>query len=153
MDCAKHGIADQIVDVIVRKLKNEPSFHRRVDYWFLLDSFTEVTHTQKVAAYLPIVQTSLPRILNATAPPGGVARENRKQCLKVLNLRFEKEGEPSRLSPVDIYVSTVDQERLCLQPEEAHLREGGVGFGCTTVGPHGPKPRRSEMHRQIVLAR
>lgn len=36
-----------------------------------------------VMAYLPIVQNSLPRILNAAAPPGGVARENRKQCLKV----------------------------------------------------------------------
>lgn len=36
-----------------------------------------------VAAYLPIVQSSLPRILNAAAPPGGAARENRKQCLKV----------------------------------------------------------------------
>lgn len=36
-----------------------------------------------VAAYLPIVQSFLPRILNAAAPPGGAARENRKQCLKV----------------------------------------------------------------------
>nr|XP_024381171.1 protein HUA2-LIKE 1-like [Physcomitrium patens] len=90
MDCAKHGIAEQIVEVIVRKLENEPSFHRRVDYWFLLDSVTQVAHTQKVVAYLPIVQSFLPRILNAAAPPGGGARENRKQCLKVLNLWLER---------------------------------------------------------------
>uniref|UniRef100_A0A7I4A4D8 PWWP domain-containing protein n=1 Tax=Physcomitrium patens TaxID=3218 RepID=A0A7I4A4D8_PHYPA len=94
MDCAKHGIADQIVEVIVRKLENEPSFHRRVDYWFLLDSVTQVAHTQKVAAYLPIVQSFLPRILNAAAPPGGAARENRKQCLKVLNLWLERKVMP-----------------------------------------------------------
>lgn len=36
-----------------------------------------------MAVFLPIVQSFLPRILNAAAPPGGVARENRKQCLKV----------------------------------------------------------------------
>ncbi|XP_024396834.1 cellulose synthase A catalytic subunit 7 [UDP-forming] isoform X1 [Physcomitrium patens] len=33
---------------------------------------------------------------------------NRETYLDRLSLRFEKEGEPSRLCPVDIYVSTVD---------------------------------------------
>ena len=37
----------QIVEIILLKLENEPSFHRRVDFWFLLDSVTQVAHTQK----------------------------------------------------------------------------------------------------------
>ncbi|KAG0604909.1 hypothetical protein M758_9G018500 [Ceratodon purpureus] len=97
MDCAKHGIAEQIVEIILLKLENEPSFHRRVDFWFLLDSVTQVAHTQKVSAFLPIVQASLPRILNAAAPPGGSARENRKQCLKVLNLWLERKVMPESI--------------------------------------------------------
>lgn len=48
-----------------------------------IDHFLVVLLDSSVVAYLPIVQSSLPRILNAAAPPGGVARENRKQCLKV----------------------------------------------------------------------
>ena len=28
-------------------MENEASFHRRVDFWFLLDSVTQVAHTQK----------------------------------------------------------------------------------------------------------
>ncbi len=36
-----------MVEIIVLKLENEPSFHRRVDFWFLLDSVTQVAHTQK----------------------------------------------------------------------------------------------------------
>lgn len=36
------------------------------------------------ASYIPIVQTALPRLLGAAAPPGANARENRKQCLKVI---------------------------------------------------------------------
>ena len=47
------------------------------------DEFLAVFWGPIVAAYLPIVQDSLPRILNAAAPPGSAARENRKQCLKV----------------------------------------------------------------------
>ena len=35
------------------------------------------------ASYIPMVQTALPRLLGAAAPPGASARENRRQCLKV----------------------------------------------------------------------
>lgn len=35
------------MEIIVLKLENEASFHRRVDFWFLLDSVTQVAHSQK----------------------------------------------------------------------------------------------------------
>lgn len=38
------------------------------------------------ASYIPTVQEALSRILGAAAPPGANARENRRQCLKVLNI-------------------------------------------------------------------
>lgn len=38
------------------------------------------------ASYVPTVQAALPRLLGAAAPPGSSARENRRQCLKVLTL-------------------------------------------------------------------
>lgn len=36
------------------------------------------------ASYIPTVQAALPRLLGAAAPPGTGARENRRQCHKVL---------------------------------------------------------------------
>ncbi len=42
-----------------------------------------------VSAYLPVVQAVLPRILSAAAPAGSVARENRKQCLKVIPTLYD----------------------------------------------------------------
>jgi hypothetical protein len=42
-----------------------------------------------VSAYLPVVQAVLPRILSAAAPAGSVARENRKQCLKVIPTLYQ----------------------------------------------------------------
>lgn len=36
------------------------------------------------ASYIPTVQAALPRLLGAAAPPGAGARENRRQCLKVI---------------------------------------------------------------------
>lgn len=36
------------------------------------------------ASYIPAVQAALPRLLGAAAPPGVGARENRRQCLKVI---------------------------------------------------------------------
>lgn len=36
------------------------------------------------ASYIPAVQAALPRLLVAAAPPGSGARENRRQCLKVI---------------------------------------------------------------------
>jgi len=93
IDCAKYGIAGEVVEVIVRRLENEASFHRRIDLFFLVDSITQCSHTQKGiagATYLPAVQGALPRLLGAAAPQGSIARENRRQCLKVLRLWLER---------------------------------------------------------------
>lgn len=38
------------------------------------------------ASYIPTVQAALPRLLGAAAPSGAGARENRRQCLKVIVL-------------------------------------------------------------------
>lgn len=38
------------------------------------------------ASYIPTVQAALPRLLGAAAPPGAAARENRRQCLKVISI-------------------------------------------------------------------
>lgn len=47
IDCAKHGIANEVVELLTRKLENESSFHRRVDLFFLVDSITQCSHSQK----------------------------------------------------------------------------------------------------------
>ncbi|KAK9691403.1 hypothetical protein RND81_09G194900 [Saponaria officinalis] len=97
IDCAKYGIANEVVDLLIRKLENESSFHRRVDLFFLVDSITQCSHGQKGvagASYLPTIQAALPRLLGAAAPPGSNARENRRQCLKVLRLWLERKILP-----------------------------------------------------------
>lgn len=93
IDCAKYSLAGEVVELIVRRLENEASFHRRIDLFFLVDSITQCSHTQKGiagATYLPAVQAALPRLLGAAAPQGSTARENRRQCLKVLRLWLER---------------------------------------------------------------
>ncbi|KAJ4822810.1 hypothetical protein Tsubulata_015812 [Turnera subulata] len=97
IDCAKYGIANEVVELLIRKLESEPSYHRKVDLFFLVDSITQCSHNQKGiagASYVPTVQAALPRLLGAAAPPGGSARENRRQCLKVLRLWLERKIFP-----------------------------------------------------------
>jgi len=79
IECSKHGIADEIVELLIRKMESEPNFHRRIDLLFLLDSITQCSHSQKGvagASYIRSVQAALPRILSAAAPPVTGAREN-----------------------------------------------------------------------------
>ncbi|KAJ0966852.1 hypothetical protein J5N97_023769 [Dioscorea zingiberensis] len=100
IECAKYGIASEVVELLIRKLENEPSFHRRVDLFFLVDSITQCSHSQKgiaSASYIPTVQAALPRLLGAAAPSGAGARENRRQCLKVLRLWLERKIMPESL--------------------------------------------------------
>ncbi|XP_073266514.1 ENHANCER OF AG-4 protein 2 [Populus alba] len=98
IDCAKYGIANEVVvELLIRKLESEPSFHRKVDLFFLVDSITQCSHNQKGIAgalYVPMVQAALPRLVGAAAPPGASARENRRQCLKVLRLWLERKIFP-----------------------------------------------------------
>lgn len=37
----------QVVELLIRKLEGEPSFHRKVDLFFLVDSITQCSHNQK----------------------------------------------------------------------------------------------------------
>ncbi|KAJ1427615.1 PWWP domain [Sesbania bispinosa] len=129
IDCAKYGIANEVVELLIRKLESETSFHRKVDLFFLVDSITQCSHNHKGgrmyfikccsvafiasaslifaqickpqvlsgiagASYIPAVQGGLPRLLGAAAPPGSSARENRRQCLKVLRLWLERKIFP-----------------------------------------------------------
>ncbi|KAF5177661.1 Enhancer of ag-4 protein [Thalictrum thalictroides] len=100
IDCAKYGIASEVVELLIRKLETEASYHRRVDLFFLVDSITQCSHSQKGiagASYIPTVQAALPRLLGAAAPPGAGARENRRQCHKVLRLWLERKILPESL--------------------------------------------------------
>ncbi|XP_027355668.1 ENHANCER OF AG-4 protein 2 [Abrus precatorius] len=100
IDCAKYGIANEVVELLIRKLENETSFHRKVDLFFLVDSITQCSHNQKGiagASYVPSVQAALPRLLGAAAPSGASARENRRQCLKVLRLWLERKIFPESI--------------------------------------------------------
>ncbi|KAL1806822.1 hypothetical protein ACET3Z_029890 [Daucus carota] len=100
IDCAKYGIANEVVELLIHKLETESSFHRKVDLFFLVDSITQCSHSQKGiagASYIPTVQSVLPRLLGAAAPPEAGARENRRQCLKVLRLWLERKILPESL--------------------------------------------------------
>ncbi|GAU25944.1 hypothetical protein TSUD_16820, partial [Trifolium subterraneum] len=86
-----------VVELLIRKLESETSFHRKVDLFFLVDSITQCSNNQKGiagASYIPAVQGGLARLLGAAAPPGTSARENRRQCLKVLRLWLERKIFP-----------------------------------------------------------
>lgn len=37
----------QVVELLIQKLENEPSLHRRVDLFFLVDSITQCSHSQR----------------------------------------------------------------------------------------------------------
>ncbi|XP_062215550.1 protein HUA2-LIKE 2-like [Phragmites australis] len=93
IDCAKFGIAGEVIDIIVEHLENESNLYKRVDLFFLVDSITQCSRNQKGGAgdvYPSLIQAVLPRILYAAAPPGNSAWENRRQCLKVLKLWLER---------------------------------------------------------------
>ncbi|RID76776.1 hypothetical protein BRARA_B03729 [Brassica rapa] len=97
IECAKYGIASEVVELLIRKLENEPHLHRKVDLFFLVDSITQCSHNQKGiagASYVPTVQAALPRLLGAAAPPGTDARDNRRKCLKVLRLWLDRKIFP-----------------------------------------------------------
>ncbi|KAF8401632.1 hypothetical protein HHK36_012578 [Tetracentron sinense] len=85
IDCAKYGIASEVVEILAQNLESESSLHKRVDLFFLVDSITQCSRGLKGDVgdmYPSAVQAALPRLLSAAAPPGVAARENRRQCLK-----------------------------------------------------------------------
>ncbi|KAJ7972828.1 protein HUA2-LIKE 3 [Quillaja saponaria] len=92
IDCAKFGVAAKVVEILARNLETEPSLHRRVDLFFLVDSITQCSRGFKGdgGVYPSAIQAVLSRLLSAAAPPGNSAQENRRQCLKVLRLWLER---------------------------------------------------------------
>ncbi|PIA26492.1 hypothetical protein AQUCO_09200002v1 [Aquilegia coerulea] len=100
IDCAKYGIAGEVLEILARKLETESSLHKRVDLFFLVDSITQYSRGQKGGVgdiYPAAVQAMLPRLLSSAAPPGHVGRENRRQCLKVLKLWLERKTFPESI--------------------------------------------------------
>ncbi|GER56125.1 Tudor/PWWP/MBT domain-containing protein [Striga asiatica] len=122
------GLVVDVVELLIHKLESESSFHRRVDLFFLVDSITQCSHSQKGiagASYLPIIQTALPRLIRAAAPSGTGAHENRRQCHKVLRLWFERK----------------------IFPESAlrrHMDDIGAMNGETSTGISQRRPSRAE---------
>ncbi|XP_024981062.1 protein HUA2-LIKE 2-like [Cynara cardunculus var. scolymus] len=97
IDCAKFGIAVKVVEAIARSLEAEPSLHKRVDLFFLVDSIAQCSRGLRGdvgGLYPSAIQAVLPRLLLAAAPPGSSALENRRQCLKVLKLWQERKILP-----------------------------------------------------------
>ncbi|XP_057438806.1 protein HUA2-LIKE 3-like isoform X2 [Lotus japonicus] len=93
IDCAKFGIATKVVEILVHNLETESSLHRRVDLFFLVDSIVQCSRKLKGdvgGVYPSALQAVLPRLLSAAAPPGNIAQENRRQCLKVLKLWLKR---------------------------------------------------------------
>ncbi|XP_058077802.1 protein HUA2-LIKE 2-like [Magnolia sinica] len=100
IDCAKYGIAGEVVELLLHNLESESSLHRRVDLFFLVDSIIQCSRGQRGGIgdmFLSAVQPVLPRLLSAAAPPGNAARENRRQCLKVLKLWLERKTFPESI--------------------------------------------------------
>ncbi|XP_078150779.1 ENHANCER OF AG-4 protein 2-like isoform X2 [Carex rostrata] len=100
MECAKFGITNEIMEHLLSKMEVDPSFHRRVDLLFLVDSITQCSNVQKGFAgesFIQTVQSVMPRLLTAVAPAGAAGRENRRQCLKVLKLWMERKILPESL--------------------------------------------------------
>ncbi|XP_047323805.1 ENHANCER OF AG-4 protein 2 [Impatiens glandulifera] len=100
IDCAKHGVANEIVELLIQKLETGSGFRRKVDLFFLVDSITQFSHSHRGiagASYVPVVEAALARLVRAVAPSGASARENRRQCLKVLKLWIERKIFPESL--------------------------------------------------------
>ncbi|RAL42140.1 hypothetical protein DM860_011923 [Cuscuta australis] len=93
IDCAKFGVATKVVEILSSVLECESSLHRRVDLFFLVDSIVQSSRSLKgdIGAIYPLaIQTVLPRMLAAAAPPGSCSLENQRQCLKVLKVWQER---------------------------------------------------------------
>ncbi|CAI9107872.1 OLC1v1007344C2 [Oldenlandia corymbosa var. corymbosa] len=100
MECAKCGVAAKVVEMLTHSLEREPSLHRRVDLFFLVDSIAQYSKSLKGDAggvYPSAILAVLPRLLSAAAPPGSNSQENRRQCLKVLRVWQERRILPESI--------------------------------------------------------
>ncbi|CAL1412229.1 unnamed protein product [Linum trigynum] len=93
MDCAKFGASEKVMEILAHTLECESSLHKRVDLFFLVDSVAQCSRGLKgdvSGAYTSAIKAMLPRLLSFAAPPGNLAQENRRQCLKVLRLWLQR---------------------------------------------------------------
>ncbi|XP_059625812.1 protein HUA2-LIKE 2-like isoform X1 [Cornus florida] len=100
IDCGKFGTAAKVVEILARNLERESNLHKKVDLFFLVDSITQCSRGLKgdvAGVYPSAIQAVLPRLLLAAAPPGSSARENRRQCLKVLRVWLERKILPESI--------------------------------------------------------
>ncbi|KAF2314899.1 hypothetical protein GH714_037109 [Hevea brasiliensis] len=128
IDCAKFGVSSKVVEILARNLESESSLHRRVDLFFLVDSITQCSRGLKGdvgGIYPSAIQAVLPRLLSAAAPPGSLAQENRRQCLKVLRLWLER-----RILPESV---------IC-----HHMRELDSLGGSSSAGAYSRRSARTE---------
>ncbi|KAK7242976.1 hypothetical protein RIF29_37758 [Crotalaria pallida] len=128
IDCAKFGIADKVLEILIHNLETESSLRRRVDMFFLVDSIAQCSRGLKGdvgGVFLSAMQAVLPRLLSAAAPPGSAAQENRRQCLKVLRLWLER-----RILPESII--------------RHHIRELGPYSASTSGGVYSRRTLRTE---------
>ncbi|KAJ4755317.1 Tudor/PWWP/MBT domain-containing protein [Rhynchospora pubera] len=100
MECSKYGNAGEVMDIILENVEKESNLHKRIDFFFLVDSITQLSRSQKGGpgeVYPSLVQSVFHRLMSLVAPPGVSAWENRKQCLKVLKLWLERKTLPEYL--------------------------------------------------------
>ncbi|GAB4829778.1 hypothetical protein Ancab_019433 [Ancistrocladus abbreviatus] len=93
IDYAKFGDAAEVVDILAHYLERESRLYKRVDLFFLVDSIAQCSRGLRGGIgdiYTSAIQDALPRLLAAAAPSGYAARENRRQCRKVLKLWLER---------------------------------------------------------------
>ncbi|EPS74195.1 hypothetical protein M569_00559, partial [Genlisea aurea] len=93
---ANSGFANKVVEILVNNLERESSLYKKVNLFFLVDSITQCSRTMKGdgVIYLSAIQTVLPRLLSAAAPPCSSSLENHQQCLKVLKVWLERKILP-----------------------------------------------------------
>ncbi|KAH6755105.1 Tudor/PWWP/MBT domain-containing protein [Perilla frutescens var. hirtella] len=99
IDCAKLGFATKVVELLAHNLESESSPHKKVDFFFLVDSITQCSGGMKgdAGVYPSAIQAVLPRLLLAAAPAGTGFYENHRQCLKVLKVWLERKILPETL--------------------------------------------------------
>ncbi|CAN1130806.1 Protein HUA2-LIKE 3 [Linum perenne] len=120
MDCSKLGATGKVMEILAHNLEHESSLPRRVDLFFLVDSIAQSSRGLKgvAGAFPSAIQAVLPRLILAAAPPGISAKENRRQCLKVLRLWMDR-----RILPESIIRHHIrDLDSLCASSSAVYSR-------------------------------
>ncbi|KAI3778919.1 hypothetical protein L2E82_08308 [Cichorium intybus] len=103
----------EVVGTIARSLEAEPSLHKRVDLFFIVDSIAQCSRGLRGdvgGLYPSAVQAVLPRLLLATAPPGHSELENRRQLLKKLGHQIPDEDLQTLMNVVNVKVEKEDEK-------------------------------------------